>query len=95
VNSIRAEVDAWRNSDYTFPKGISSTSLRLLEFWFGQDHLNNGALFHFRFAQREAIETVIYLCSCGDVVFYLSIKTGTLMGKINLSCLFFFFSQAA
>ena len=61
VNSIRAEVDAWRNSDYSFPKGVSSTSLRLLEFWFGQDHLNNGALFHFRFAQREAIETTIYL----------------------------------
>lgn len=61
VNSIRAEVDAWRNTGYASPKGISSTSLRLLEFWFDQDHIRNGELFHFRFAQREAIETIIYL----------------------------------
>lgn len=67
VNSIRAEVDAWRASDYTSPKGISSTSLRLLEYWFDQDHLRNGELFHFRFAQREAIETTIYLYEIKNV----------------------------
>lgn len=61
VNSIRAEVDAWRASEYKSPKGISSTSLRLLEYWFDQDHIRNGEQFHFRFAQREAIETTIYL----------------------------------
>ena len=60
MNSIRAEVDAWRASGYAYPRGISSASLRLLEYWFEQDHIRNGELFHFRFAQREAIETTIY-----------------------------------
>jgi type III restriction enzyme len=61
ANNIRKEVDNWRNSGYKTPKGISSTSETLLDFWFGQDHLLNGEIFHFRFAQREAIETTIYL----------------------------------
>ena len=61
ANNIRKEVDAWRNTGYQQPKGISSTSLTLLNHWFGQDHLINGELFHFRFAQQEAIETTIYL----------------------------------
>ncbi|MEI7527066.1 MAG: DEAD/DEAH box helicase family protein, partial [Mariniphaga sp.] len=61
ANNIRKEVDAWRISDYQTPKGISQTSLTLLNFWFGQDHIVTGEIFHFRFAQREAIETTIYL----------------------------------
>lgn len=61
VDNIRTEVDAWRNSGYASPKGISGTSLRLLEYWFDQDHIRKGEVFHFRFAQREAIETAIYL----------------------------------
>ncbi len=61
VNSIRAEVDAWRASGYSNPKGVSSTSKRLLEYWFDQDHIQSDEIFHFRFAQREAVETTIYL----------------------------------
>lgn len=61
ANNIRSEVDAWRASGYAEPKGISATSRTLLTFWFGQGHLLNGELFYFRFAQREAIETTIYL----------------------------------
>lgn len=61
VNNIRIEVDAWRLAEYKTPKGISHTSLTLLNYWFGQDHILDGEIFHFRFAQREAIETVIYL----------------------------------
>lgn len=61
ANNIRAEVDTWRESGYKSPKGISKTSLTLLQFWFDQDHIVKGELFHFRFAQREAIETTIYL----------------------------------
>lgn len=61
VNGIRKEVDYWRKSGYKSPKGISKTSETLLEYWFGQDHMLNGEIFRFRFAQREAIETVIYL----------------------------------
>src|SRR5664279_4305325 len=34
TNNIRLEVDAWRNSGYKTPKGISQTSLTLLNYWF-------------------------------------------------------------
>ena len=59
ISSIRAEVDKWRNDDYS---GVSHTSKRLLEFWFDSDHrLKDGSEFRFYFGQREAIETLIYL----------------------------------
>jgi len=61
ANNIRKEVDAWRSTGYKSPKGISQTSLTLLNHWFGRDHIVEGDVFHFRFAQREAIETTIYL----------------------------------
>lgn len=61
VNNIRQEVDAWRSSLYKTPQGISQTSLTLLNYWFDQEHIVDGQVFHFRFAQREAIETIIYL----------------------------------
>lgn len=61
ANNIRKEVDAWRDSGYKTPKGISPTSLTLLNHWFGQDHIVSGEVFRFRFAQREAMETTIYL----------------------------------
>lgn len=67
VNNIRNEVDAWRKSGYITPRGITVTSKRLLEFWFEQDHIVNKELFRFRFAQREAIETTIYLYEVKDV----------------------------
>jgi type III restriction enzyme len=61
VNNIRSEVDAWRESGYQCPAGVSETSRNLLNFWFENDHLRNNEIFRFRFAQREAIETTIYL----------------------------------
>jgi type III restriction enzyme len=61
VDNIRSKVDSWRDSSYNSPKGISETSRTLLEFWFDSDHVLNGEIFRFRFAQREAVETVIYL----------------------------------
>lgn len=67
ANNIRKEVDAWRKADYKIPKGISQTSLTLLNHWFGQDHIVDGEVFHFRFAQREAMETTIYLYEVKDI----------------------------
>lgn len=62
VNQIRKAVDKWRDSGYEKPKGISYTSKRLLEWWFDETHFfPNGETFQFYFAQREAIETIIYL----------------------------------
>lgn len=58
VNNIRKEVDKWRSEDYP---GVSFTSQQLLHYWFQRDHIINKEIFRFRFAQREAIETLIYL----------------------------------
>ena len=58
VNKIRTEVDEWRANGY--PKA-SSTSVFLLEHWFGKDHIIDKEIFRFRFMLREAIETTIYL----------------------------------
>lgn len=63
VARIRDEVSAWRASSYP---GASATSKALLQWWFQTDHLieqADGSLssFEYYFAQREAVETVIWL----------------------------------
>jgi type III restriction enzyme len=63
VAKIRVEVHAWRESGY---QGTSATSRALLHWWFNTEHLveqADGALVPFRYyyAQREAVETVIWL----------------------------------
>jgi type III restriction enzyme len=62
VGQIRDEVDLWRSRGYQAPSGISPTSKRLLDWWFDETHrFENGEAFQYYFAQREAIETIIYL----------------------------------
>jgi type III restriction enzyme len=63
VAKIRGEVMAWRDSGYS---GASDTSRALLSQWFETEHMveqADGTLSPFRyyFAQREAVETVIWL----------------------------------
>ncbi|MBK6932909.1 MAG: DEAD/DEAH box helicase family protein [Saprospirales bacterium] len=59
VPAIRIAVDAWREGGY---KGVTETTKELLNFWFRTDHpLPNGRQFRFHRAQREAIETLIFL----------------------------------
>jgi type III restriction enzyme len=63
VAKVREEVFAWRAKGYA---GASATSAALLRHWFESDHLvenADGSLSPFRyyFAQREAVETVIWL----------------------------------
>jgi type III restriction enzyme len=63
VAKIREEIKAWRDANYA---GASSISRSLLNWWFGTEHLleqADGSLSPFRyyFAQREAVETVIWL----------------------------------
>ena len=63
VANIREGVTAWRATDYVT---ASATSRALLNWWFKTDHLSeqaDGTLSQFRyyFAQREAVETVIWL----------------------------------
>ncbi|AAZ97445.1 type III restriction-modification enzyme helicase subunit [Thiobacillus denitrificans ATCC 25259] len=63
VAKIREEIKAWRDANYA---GASGTSRALLNWWFGTGHLleqADGSLSPYRyyFAQREAVETVIWL----------------------------------
>ncbi len=63
VANIRREVKAWRDAAYA---GASPTSQALLRWWFETEHQVEGASqalssFRYYFAQREAVETVIWL----------------------------------
>lgn len=63
VNKLREAIYAWRKQDYA---GSSETTKRLLHFWFDEDHTidtkdANITPFEFWFAQRESIETLIYI----------------------------------
>jgi type III restriction enzyme len=58
VPAIKEGVARWRESGY---KGATPTTLALLNYWFLTDHrLPTGGRFKYHFAQREAIESVIY-----------------------------------
>jgi len=63
VPQLRRKVKEWRDSGYV---GATNTSKSLLNYWFNTPHLlpqTNGAMaeFQYYFAQREALETIIYL----------------------------------
>lgn len=63
VAHVRKHVKAWRDDDYA---GASSSSRALLHWWFETDHLIEQAdgtsrPFEYYFAQREAVESVIWL----------------------------------
>jgi type III restriction enzyme len=59
VPAIRREVETWRMSKYA---GASKTSKILLNYWFETDHRDrDGNPFKYYYAQREAIETLVWL----------------------------------
>ena len=63
VAQLRKKVKEWRDSGYV---GATDTSKSLLNYWFNTPHLihqsdGTQAEFQYYFAQREALETIIYL----------------------------------
>lgn len=59
VPAIRQEVRQWQVQGYP---GITNTTKQLLAWWFKNDHRTpQGSIFRFYPAQRDAIETLIYL----------------------------------
>ena len=69
VAKLRTKVKKWRDSNYV---DASQTSLALLKWWFQTDHpLPNAdgsfTNFQYYFAQREAVETIIYLYEIAKV----------------------------
>ena len=69
VHEIREKVKGWRDNDYD---GAAETSKALLNWWFNTPHpieVADGTMseFQYYFAQREALETVIYLYDVAKV----------------------------
>ncbi len=69
VATLRKEVKEWRDTNY---EGASDTSKALLNWWFKEDHImynKDGSSYNFRyyFAQREALETVVWLYEVAQV----------------------------
>jgi|CXWL01.1.fsa_nt_gi type III restriction enzyme len=63
VPTLRKEVQAWRDSGYD---GATETSTSLLRWWFDEQHLlakadGTAEEFQYFFAQREALETIVFL----------------------------------
>ncbi|MBP9708518.1 MAG: DEAD/DEAH box helicase family protein [Oligoflexales bacterium] len=63
VPELRKQVKMWRDKHY---EGAANTSKSLLHWWFRTPHLvtkpdGSSSEFQYYFAQREALETVIYL----------------------------------
>ena len=63
VHALRNKVKTWRESGY---QNATETSITLLNWWFKTEHLlpkYDGSIekFEYYFAQREAVETIIYL----------------------------------
>ena len=65
VPALREAVKTWRAENY---KGATETTKELLHYWFFSDHLlPNGKPFAYLPAQKEAIETLIYLFEIRNV----------------------------
>ncbi len=69
VAKLRRQVQAFRTGGYA---GARPTSTSLLNWWFEEPHLleqadGSTAEFRYFFAQREALETIIYLCDVAGV----------------------------
>lgn len=69
VHKIRKEIKEWCDNNYA---GVSETSKALLKWWFSTEHIvqkTDGTMAEFKyyFAQREAVETIIYLYEVAKV----------------------------
>ena len=69
VAELRKKVQDWRDKNYD---GASETSKTLLTWWFKEEHIlynTDGSSYTFRyyFAQREALETVVWLYEVAKV----------------------------
>lgn len=59
VPSIRNATSSWKSENY---RGITETTRELFNHWFHNDHvLQNGDRFSFHPAQREAIESLVFI----------------------------------
>ena len=77
VKKIRQEVFEWRKNNYP---GISKTSKALIHWWFLKQHEK----FRYYFAQREAIESIIYLYEVANIRDKKELYKKYLLGLLGL-----------
>lgn len=87
VPLLRKHVKEWRDSRYV---GATETSKSLLNWWFHTPHLipkSDGTTFEFEyyFAQREALETIIYLYDVAQVQDKYDLMRYDSTGKVSPS----------
>ncbi len=85
VQELRERVKAWRDKNY---EGATDTSRSLLRWWFQEEHQLTGAdgvahEFRYYFAQREAVETIIYLYEVAKVKDKFNMMRFTSSGAIS------------
>ena len=69
VQELRSRVKKWRDHGYA---GATDTARSLLNWWFEEEHFQDGTDgmeqdFRYYFAQREAVETIVYLYEVAKV----------------------------
>lgn len=65
VPAIREKVAQWRADGYP---GVTDTTRRLLNYWFGSDHrLPGGRRFKYHYFQQQAVETLVYLYEVAQI----------------------------
>ena len=85
VPELRKRVKEWRDKGY---KGATATSKALLNWWFKEEHLSYGAdgnsfVFHYYFAQREAVETIIWLYEVAGARNKYDLLPFDLLGRVS------------
>lgn len=85
VAMVREEVEEWRGGGY---EGATATSKALLNWWFNEPHVklnSDGTTYPFQyyFAQREAVETVVWLYDVAGVRNKHDLMRFDKMGRIS------------
>lgn len=86
VPALREEIKKWRDRDY---EGASATSKALLNWWFKTEHTIFDAKgiavpFRYYFAQREAVETIIWLYDVAGVESKYDMVKYDKIGRISM-----------
>jgi len=89
VPELRKKVKEWRGRGY---EGASHTSRALLNWWFKEEHIayatdGNSFSFKYYYAQREAVETIIWVYDVASVRSKYDLLPFDSLGRVSPICL--------
>jgi type III restriction enzyme len=85
VPAVQQAVKEWRAGGY---RGATETSRALLHYWFRTDHrLPTGRAFQYHYAQRDAVETLVYLYEVARVRRHQDLLERFAVGTLGLRLL--------